>query len=138
MRLKMGNWCGGCSGEGEGTIEWAGGNTTFDDAPYTMYVESVSITNYNPGSSYSYSDETGDYESIKVINGSSTGSASASTATATGSGSSSSGSGSGSSGSAASTSAPTSSVSVAGVSAQTAAAVSSTITGAAYSMNTAS
>ncbi|KAK5127093.1 hypothetical protein LTR85_008453 [Meristemomyces frigidus] len=132
MRLKMGNWCGGCSGEADGTIEWAGGNTTFDDAPYIMYVESVSITNYNPGSSYSYSDETGDYDSIKVVNGSSTGTASASTATATGKSSS------GSSGSAASTSAPTSSVSVAGVNGQTAAAVSSTVTGSAYSTNTAS
>lgn len=36
MRLKLGNWCGGCAGEPEGTVEWAGGNTTFDNAPYTM------------------------------------------------------------------------------------------------------
>lgn len=145
MRLKMGNWCGGCSGEAAGTIEWAGGNTTFDDSPYIMYVESVSITNYNPGSKYEYSDETGDYGSIKVINGTTTGSASAATATSTGSktatsGSTtaSSGSATASSGSAGTTSVPTSMLSVAGVDGQTAAAVSSTQTGSAYSMNSAS
>ncbi|KAK4545790.1 hypothetical protein LTR36_002744 [Oleoguttula mirabilis] len=138
MVLKMGNWCGGCSGEAAGTIEWAGGNTTFDNAPYTMYVESVAITNYNPGSKYEYSDETGDYDSITVINGTTTGSASASTASSTGSSSASSGSGKSSTGSDASTSAPTSSISVAGVDQQTAAAVSSTVTGSAYSTNTAS
>lgn len=44
LRIKLGNWCGGCSSEGEGTIEWAGGNTTFDDAPYIMYVESVKVS----------------------------------------------------------------------------------------------
>lgn len=43
LRVKLGNWCGGCSSDSEGTIEWAGGNTTFDDAPYLMYVESVKV-----------------------------------------------------------------------------------------------
>ena len=43
LRIKLGNWCGGCSSEGEGTIEWAGGPTNFDDAPYIMYVESVKV-----------------------------------------------------------------------------------------------
>jgi len=43
LRVKLGNWCGGCSAAGEGTVEWAGGNTTFEDAPYLMYVESVKV-----------------------------------------------------------------------------------------------
>ncbi|RMX74705.1 hypothetical protein D0869_12337, partial [Hortaea werneckii] len=29
MRVKLGSWCGGCA-EAEGTVEWAGGKTTFD------------------------------------------------------------------------------------------------------------
>lgn len=44
LRIKLGNWCGGCSSEGYWTREWAGGNTTFDDAPYVMYVESVTVS----------------------------------------------------------------------------------------------
>ena len=36
MRVKLGNWCGGCKGMPKGTVTWAGGPTTFDDAPYTM------------------------------------------------------------------------------------------------------
>lgn len=133
MRLKLGNWCGGCAGEAEGTVEWAGGNTTFDNAPYTMYVESVTIQNNNPADSYQYGDMTGDWQSIKVISGNSSAGASgaSSTVSATGSGTASS------AGSGSATLAPTSSVSVAGVD-QTAAAVSSTQTGSAYSMNTAS
>lgn len=70
MRLKLGNWAGGAASEPEGTREWAGGLTDFSNAPFTMYVKSVSITNNNPGAYYEYSDETGDYTSIKVIDGS--------------------------------------------------------------------
>ena len=72
MRIKLGNWCGGCKGMPDGTITWAGGNTTFDAAPYTMVVESVTIQNYNPADSYEYSDKTGDWQSIKIVNGGST------------------------------------------------------------------
>ncbi|TKA70024.1 hypothetical protein B0A55_09084 [Friedmanniomyces simplex] len=148
MRLKLGNWCGGCAGEAEGTIEWAGGNTTFDNAPYTMYVESVAIQNYNPAESYEYSDMSGTWESIKVVKG-----GQSSNSTGSGSGSASGSGSSGAtmvSGSATSTggvylagngsmiNAPTSSASVAGINQQTVAAVSVTQTGSSYSMNTAS
>lgn len=123
MRLKLGNWAGGESGEPAGTVEWAGGATDFSDAPFTMYVESISITNYNPGSAYEYTDETGDYTSIKVVG-------------ADDSSSNSSSSSSGTSSSTATSSTPTSSESVAAVM-QTAAAVSTTITGSVYSTNSA-
>lgn len=69
MRLKLGNWCGGCDGMPKGTVEWAGGETTFEAAPYTMYVESVSITNYNPADSYEYGDLSGSWKSINIIKG---------------------------------------------------------------------
>lgn len=48
MRLKIGNWAGGASDNSAGTIEWAGGAVDWDDAPFTMVVKSVEITNNNP------------------------------------------------------------------------------------------
>ncbi|KAF1349585.1 concanavalin A-like lectin/glucanase domain-containing protein, partial [Delphinella strobiligena] len=71
LRIKLGSWCGGCTGEGEGTIEWSQGKANFDNTPYLMYVKSVAITNYNPAKSYTWSDKTGAYDSIKASNDSS-------------------------------------------------------------------
>ncbi|KAK6002749.1 hypothetical protein QM012_001499 [Aureobasidium pullulans] len=72
MRLKLGNWVAGDPAtNAPGTIEWAGGVTDFSQAPFTMYVKTVSITNYNPAKEYEYTDKTGSYESIKLIDGSS-------------------------------------------------------------------
>ncbi|KAF1826583.1 glycoside hydrolase family 16 protein [Dissoconium aciculare CBS 342.82] len=71
MRLKLGSWCGGCDGSPQGTIEWAGGKTTFDGAPFNMYVKSVSIQSYNPADNYVYSDNSGSWQSIKINGGSS-------------------------------------------------------------------
>ncbi|KAK1826450.1 murein transglycosylase [Podospora conica] len=66
MRLKLGIWAGGDPGNPNGTIQWAGGPTDFQQAPFTMYVERVSITNDAPAISYSYGDFSGDWESIVV------------------------------------------------------------------------
>ncbi|KAI1338869.1 concanavalin A-like lectin/glucanase domain-containing protein [Xylariaceae sp. FL0016] len=66
MRVKLGVWAGGDSSNSEGTIEWAGGSTNYDDGPFNMYVTKVEITNYNPASTYTYSDTTGDYSSITL------------------------------------------------------------------------
>lgn len=68
MSVRLGIWAGGDSDNSEGTIEWAGGETDYSDSPYTMYVQKVDITNYNPASSYTYGDMTGDYTSIKASN----------------------------------------------------------------------
>ncbi|KAI9035264.1 glycoside hydrolase family 16 protein [Aspergillus affinis] len=65
MRLRLGIWAGGDSDNEEGTIQWAGGRTDYSGAPYTMYVKSVKVTNYNPASSYTYTDNSGSYGSIK-------------------------------------------------------------------------
>lgn len=64
MRVKLGIWAGGDPSNAEGTIQWAGGETDYDEGPFTAYIQSVSITNYNPASSYTYGDLTGSYESI--------------------------------------------------------------------------
>ncbi|RAO66116.1 uncharacterized protein BHQ10_002128 [Talaromyces amestolkiae] len=81
MVLKLGIWAGGSSSEGEGTIEWAGGETDFSDAPFTMYVESVNITNYYPAEYYTYGDTTGAYTSIVLSNSTSTSNSSVTTTT---------------------------------------------------------
>jgi hypothetical protein len=68
MVVKLGIWAGGDPSNGEGTIEWAGGETDYDDVPFTMYVKSVNIVNYNPAASYNYTDKTGSYTSIVASN----------------------------------------------------------------------
>ncbi|KAJ5568571.1 Concanavalin A-like lectin/glucanases superfamily [Penicillium hetheringtonii] len=68
MRIKIGIWAGGDSDNSEGTIEWAGGETDYTAGPFTMYLDSVNITNYNPAQAYKYTDKTGSYTSIKASN----------------------------------------------------------------------
>ncbi|KAH0430236.1 glycosyl hydrolase family 16 [Colletotrichum camelliae] len=63
-RLRLGIWAGGDPDNSAGTITWAGGETDYTKAPYTMTVQSVSITNANPAGSYTYGDKTGSYDSI--------------------------------------------------------------------------
>ncbi|KAF7557627.1 hypothetical protein G7Z17_g584 [Cylindrodendrum hubeiense] len=64
-RVKLGIWAGGDGENAAGTISWAGGKTDYDEGPFTMIVESVDITNFNPAENYTYSDQTGDYTSIE-------------------------------------------------------------------------
>lgn len=69
MRIKIGNWDGGGADEDTGTVEWAGGYTDLDDAPFTMYVKNITIQDYTTGGDeYTYSDESGSYTSIVVTN----------------------------------------------------------------------
>jgi len=70
MRIKMGSWDAGASTEAAGTVEWAGGYTDFTQAPFIMYVQSVTIQDYSTGGNeYVYGDLTGDWQSIKIKNG---------------------------------------------------------------------
>ncbi|KAK8155291.1 concanavalin A-like lectin/glucanase domain-containing protein [Phyllosticta citrichinensis] len=69
MRLKIGTWAGGDSNNDAGTIGWAGGHTDYSQGPFTMTLESVSVVNYSPADSYSYSDTTGAWRSIAVSGG---------------------------------------------------------------------
>ncbi|KAK4182480.1 concanavalin A-like lectin/glucanase domain-containing protein [Podospora australis] len=66
VRLRLGIWAGGDSGNPNGTIDWAGGVTNYTNGPFTMYVESVSVTNLHPATSYAYSDLSGSWASITV------------------------------------------------------------------------
>jgi beta-glucanase (GH16 family) len=74
MKLKVGIWAGGdASNNGAGTVEWAmgsqPGSTNYADGPFSMFVDSVNIVNYSPADSYSYGDNSGTWESIKVSGG---------------------------------------------------------------------
>lgn len=74
MKLKVGAWVGGDpTTNAPGTVQWAmggqSGSTNYADGPFSMYVESISITNYSPADSYSYGDNSGSYQSIKVSGG---------------------------------------------------------------------
>ncbi|SMN20789.1 similar to Saccharomyces cerevisiae YGR189C CRH1 Chitin transglycosylase that functions in the transfer of chitin to beta(1-6) and beta(1-3) glucans in the cell wall [Maudiozyma saulgeensis] len=69
MYLKMGIWAGGDPSNSEGTIEWAGGLTDYSQAPFTMYISKVIVTDYSTGSEYSYGDQSGSWESIQCKDG---------------------------------------------------------------------
>ncbi|KAL2853389.1 concanavalin A-like lectin/glucanase domain-containing protein [Aspergillus pseudoustus] len=66
MRLRLGIWAGGDPDNAPGTIEWAGGETDYNAGPFTMYVKSAYIENTYPGSTYTYTDNSGDWTSIQV------------------------------------------------------------------------
>lgn len=69
MMLKIGVWSGGDSSNAAGTIAWAGGATDYSKGPFTMYVQSVAVSDYSTGTSYSYSGTSGDWTSIKAAGG---------------------------------------------------------------------
>uniref|UniRef100_A0A060TC88 Crh-like protein n=1 Tax=Blastobotrys adeninivorans TaxID=409370 RepID=A0A060TC88_BLAAD len=123
MNIRIGIWAGGDPSNSEGTIEWAGGETDYSDAPFVFYVKDLYVQDYSTGSKYKYGDTSGDWSSIEAVDGkingntdgsagtttaaggpistfssdsSSSGSAAASKATSTGGSATASGSGSGS------------------------------------------
>jgi hypothetical protein len=68
MNLRLGIWAGGDPSEPNGTIEWAGGVTNYDNTPYTMTVKSVRVSDASRGTAYRYGDETGSWQSIQILN----------------------------------------------------------------------
>lgn len=67
MRLSLGIWAGGDPTLPEGTRQWAGGDTNYNDGPFTMYVRSTRITDYSKAKEYVYGDTSGSFESIKLV-----------------------------------------------------------------------
>lgn len=45
-------------------VGWAGGQTDYNQGPFTMYLKSMTVTDYSTGNSYSYSDKSGSWQSI--------------------------------------------------------------------------
>ncbi|EPS34028.1 putative chitin glucanosyltransferase [Penicillium oxalicum 114-2] len=68
MMIKVGVWAGGDPDNAQGTIDWAGGVTDYSKGPFTMYLKSMTVTDYSTGNSYSYGDHSGSWESI-ISNG---------------------------------------------------------------------
>jgi beta-glucanase (GH16 family) len=68
MQVKFGCWSAGDSSNAAGTISWARGPTDYSDGPFTMTVQSIAISDYSTGTSYSYSGTSGDWTDI-VANG---------------------------------------------------------------------
>lgn len=83
MNVRIGIWAGGDEGNDQGTIEWAGGVTSYDEGPFTMFLEKVEVVNENPAETYGYGDLTGNYGSIKIEGGESGLSSSSSSGSAT-------------------------------------------------------
>jgi hypothetical protein len=67
MTVRLGIWAGGDPGNSKGTIEWAGGLTDYSKGPYTMYVQSATISDASTGKAYEYGDHSGSWQSIKVV-----------------------------------------------------------------------
>ncbi|SPO00245.1 related to putative glycosidases [Cephalotrichum gorgonifer] len=73
MRISLGIWAGGDPRMAEGTRQWAGGTTNFDEGPFEMYVKSVLVTDGHLDSKeYVFGDRSGSWDSIEVIGGNST------------------------------------------------------------------
>lgn len=72
MNIRMGIWAGGDSKNNKpGVVEWAGGETDFEKAPFTMTVQSVYAKDYTQAKEYSWEDmdASGSFEKVKVIQG---------------------------------------------------------------------
>ncbi|KAI6712937.1 hypothetical protein PZA11_005215 [Diplocarpon coronariae] len=69
MQIKFGAWAGGDPSNPEGTISWARGPTDYTKGPFTMTVQSVSVTDYSTGTQYKYGDTSGSWESIVAVGG---------------------------------------------------------------------
>jgi hypothetical protein len=70
MNIRIGAWSGGDKENNlEDTVKWAGGETNFDDAPWTMMVQSVYAKDYTSAKTYSWADmdASGSFEKVKVI-----------------------------------------------------------------------
>jgi len=69
MQLKIGSWSGGDPTNPQGTIAWAQGPTNYANGPYSMVVQSISVTDYSTGTSYEYGNESGTWSSIESEGG---------------------------------------------------------------------
>ncbi|EDO17915.1 hypothetical protein Kpol_1010p31 [Vanderwaltozyma polyspora DSM 70294] len=69
MSLYIGIWAGGDPSNQPGVIEWAGGETNYNDVPFTMYLKKLVVTDYSTGSEYMYADKSGSAKSIKAKDG---------------------------------------------------------------------
>lgn len=72
MNVRIGIWAGGDKQNSNYTVQWAGGEIDYTKGPYTMFVQSVRVTDFSTGSEYKYGDTTGTWQSIQTVPGNST------------------------------------------------------------------
>ena len=67
--VRLGIWAAGDSNNNNYTIEWAGGEVDYSDAPFTMTVKSITVSDRTTGyTQYEYGDRSGSFQSIKMLN----------------------------------------------------------------------
>jgi beta-glucanase (GH16 family) len=66
-RVQFSLWPAGQKKAKTGTIEWAGGLVEWDNAPFTMTLGKLRVEDFHTGKEYSYSDRTGSWQSIDVL-----------------------------------------------------------------------
>lgn len=73
VQVKIGIWVGGNADANHWQLNWAGGRADFSKAPFNAYVKRVTVVDYAGGDSparnevdsYSFSDRSGSFDSIK-------------------------------------------------------------------------
>jgi beta-glucanase (GH16 family) len=66
MNIRLGIWSGGDKNNSQGTIDWAGGLTDYEKAPFSMFVKNVTAIDFTTGATYEWTDKSGSYQSIKA------------------------------------------------------------------------
>jgi len=70
MKVYLGSWAAGdAKANPPGVVQWAQGATNFGKGPFKMYVKDVHIRDGMNASSYTYSDRSGSWQSIKAASG---------------------------------------------------------------------
>ncbi|KAK6456938.1 concanavalin A-like lectin/glucanase domain-containing protein [Scheffersomyces xylosifermentans] len=54
MFIKFRLWAGGDPDNEQGTVEWAGGLTNYQTAPFSMYIKNLNVLDYSTGTEYAY------------------------------------------------------------------------------------
>ncbi|KAI4223316.1 MAG: hypothetical protein L6R36_005522 [Xanthoria steineri] len=71
MHVRLGVWAGGDKDNPKDTVDWAGGQTDYEEGPFTMSIKSVRVKDYSEGKEYIYRDMTGSWDSIEIVPGNS-------------------------------------------------------------------
>lgn len=69
MQVKFGTWSGGDPSNAPGTIGWARGPTDYSKGPFSMVVQSISVSDYSTGTQYRYTGTSGTWQSIVAVGG---------------------------------------------------------------------
>lgn len=70
MNIRIGAWSGGdVENNDKYTVEWAGGETNFDEGPFFMQIQQVYAKDYTSAKEYSWEnmDSSGSFEKVKVV-----------------------------------------------------------------------